>query len=154
MKWLKFTLFTSDLWLRTVQWCGTWHSSLTRGEELEIERIQKCALRIILSDDYDSNGIGLKVTNLETLKDRRKKLCMNFAKKYAKNGGIDDIFILHPIEVNSRWNEKYIKTSAMTSRLSQICCAHYAKIAKQLINVYQQITSSCYMWNIINYMTF
>ena len=43
-----------------------WHSSITRGEELEIERIQRCALRLILSDEYESYESALEVANLET----------------------------------------------------------------------------------------
>ena len=31
-----------------------WNSSLTKGQELELERVQKVALRIILKDDYEN----------------------------------------------------------------------------------------------------
>ena len=83
-----------------------WHSSLTIGEELEIERIQRCALRLILSDEYETYESALEVANLETLKNRRNKLCMNFAKKCTKNGNNDDIFPLNSSEVNTSSHEK------------------------------------------------
>ena len=40
------------LYIRSVveQACVVWHSSLTKGEELDIERIQKVAMRIILQE--------------------------------------------------------------------------------------------------------
>ena len=31
-----------------------WHSSLTQGQEMEIERVQKVGLRILLKDDYEN----------------------------------------------------------------------------------------------------
>ena len=109
-----------------------WHSSLTRGEELEIERIQRCALRLILSDKYESYEIALEVANLETLKNRRNKLCMNFAKKCTKNGNNDDIFPLNPSEVNTRSHEKYFVTTATTSRLARSAVPYMQKLLNTL----------------------
>ena len=42
------------LYIRSVveQSAVVWHSSLTKGEQLDIERVQKVALRIILKDEY------------------------------------------------------------------------------------------------------
>ena len=53
---VKFTLPTHELiqiyilYIRSVlETCAVvWHSSITRGEELELERVQKTALKIIL----------------------------------------------------------------------------------------------------------
>ena len=47
------------------------HSSLTVGEELAIERIQKFSLRIIMEDKYLDYSNALETTGLETLKERR-----------------------------------------------------------------------------------
>ena len=49
------------------------------------ERIQKVALHIILGEQYDNYKNALKLTNLETLEARRKKLCIKFAKKAERN---------------------------------------------------------------------
>ena len=57
-----------------------WHSSLTGEDRLNIERIQKSALHIILGDDYLSYNSALKVMKLETLFRRIQKLCTKFAK--------------------------------------------------------------------------
>ena len=57
-----------------------WHSSLTKGQILEIERVQKVALRIILKNEYVSYENALYLTSLSTLNDRRILLCKNFAE--------------------------------------------------------------------------
>ena len=89
----KFSLPISDLvniyilYIRSVleQSAVVWNSSITKGEQLEIERVQKCALRIILKDNYTSYEDALNLTGLETLKTRRDKLSLSFAIKSTKN---------------------------------------------------------------------
>ena len=63
-----------------------WDSSLTGGEQLDLERVQKVALCIILKNDYTSYSDALEITGLDTLKSRSKKLCHNFAKMCEKLG--------------------------------------------------------------------
>ena len=93
-----------------------WHSSISRGEELEIERVQRCALRLILGERYSTYTDALLVTNLKTLKERRVQLCRAFAKKCVKNGS--DLFPLNITEKGTRNREKYFVTHANTSRLA------------------------------------
>ena len=73
------------LYIRSVaeQSSVVWSSSITKGESLELERIQKVALRIILKDDYVSYQNALKVTNLQSLKEIRRKLLRKFALSVA-----------------------------------------------------------------------
>ena len=85
-----------------------WHSSITRGEELELERVQKTALRIILKENYLNYEEALTETNLKTLKERREHLCRNFAKKCIKTGYSSDLFPLNPSSLNSRNHEKFL----------------------------------------------
>ena len=65
------------LYIRSVveQAAVVWHSSLTKGEQLDIERIQKVAMRIILKDQYFNYTHALKISGLPTLKTRRNNLC-------------------------------------------------------------------------------
>ena len=51
----------------------------------EIERVQKSFLHIALGSNYCSYGEALKVTNMQTLENRRNQLCLTFAKKAAKH---------------------------------------------------------------------
>ena len=67
-----------------------WHSGLTIKQSKDIERVQRVALYIILSDnitgkcefDYD---MSLVVLGLEPLYIRREKLSLTFAKKSLKS---------------------------------------------------------------------
>ena len=54
------------LYIRSVaeQSSVVWSSSITSGEEYDLERIQKVALRIILKDNYESYKNALFLTNL------------------------------------------------------------------------------------------
>ena len=67
-----------------------WHSGLTVRQTADIERVQKVALYIILSDpstgksEY-SYDMALVILNLEPLDVRREKLCLTFAKKSLKS---------------------------------------------------------------------
>jgi hypothetical protein len=51
-----------------------WHSSITQGEQIELERVQKVALRLILQGDYENYANALQLTNLERLSDRRTEM--------------------------------------------------------------------------------
>ena len=96
-----------------------WHSSLTQGQVLEIERIQKVALRIILKNDYISYENALEITSLPTLSERRLHLCKKFAEKCTRNPKTSDIFPLNSQGYNTRNPEKYQVTYANTSRLAR-----------------------------------
>ena len=96
-----------------------WHSSLTKGQALEIERVQKVALRIILKHDYLNYENALKITSLPTLSDRRVHLCKTFAKKCIRNPKTSDMFPLNRQDYNTRNPEKYQVTFANTSRLAK-----------------------------------
>ena len=62
-----------------------WHSSITQEERLDIERIQKSACNIILGDHYQSYTSALKIMCMDTLFNRRTKLCKKFARKSVKS---------------------------------------------------------------------
>ena len=62
-----------------------WQPGLTKYEGKQIERVQKCALSIILGKDYISYDLAREKMSIETLSDRRFKLCENFAMKAAKS---------------------------------------------------------------------
>ena len=80
-----------------------WHSSITQGETIELERVQKVALRLILKEEYEDYANALKLTNLERLADRRTELCLRFAEKCIKSEHSQDLF---PLNANNH-HEKY-----------------------------------------------
>ena len=68
-----------------------WGSSLSKKNERELERVQKVAVRLIMGK-YDSYEESLKSLKLQSLKERRNLLSVNFAKKCLKNENTKSIF--------------------------------------------------------------
>ena len=62
-----------------------WQDAITQHERTTLERLQRCALRIILGDRYLTYMQALSVLKLEDLESRRVKLCLNFGLKAAKH---------------------------------------------------------------------
>ena len=79
---LEDLLHIYTLYIRSVieQSAVVWHSSITKGEQKDLERTQKVEFRIMLGSNYSCYQDALKFTGLETLAERRQKLCFNFAK--------------------------------------------------------------------------
>ena len=75
------------LFIRSIleQSATVWHSSLTDEHSNDLERVQKSALKVILQEKYKDYQKGLARLNLETLKERREYLCLEFATKCAKS---------------------------------------------------------------------
>ena len=104
------------LYLRSLceQSAVVWHSSLTVENEEDIERVQKTALKIIFKNKYVSYENALVLSGLKTLKERRKDLCLTFAKRCVKNDKTRDMF---PLNNDKTKHEKYKVYHANTSRL-------------------------------------
>ena len=64
---------------------AAWNSGLTLDQINQIERVQKCALAVILGQGYQSYSNALSVLDMDTLSDRRHVLCLKFATKSYKN---------------------------------------------------------------------
>ena len=90
-----------------------WHYNLTNAQSDDIERVQKTALKIILNKDYNSYEESLHVLKLDTLSDRRKELCQNFATNSLKHEKFKNMFPLN----NQTAKEKYKVDFARKSRL-------------------------------------
>ena len=69
-----------------------WHSSLTEENSNDLERVQKSAVRIMLGNSYRGYRKSLNILQMDSLKDRREHLCLNFAQKCIKNPKTKDIF--------------------------------------------------------------
>ena len=62
-----------------------WHGGLTQKQSKEIERVQKVAFRIILTNKYRNYENALKSLDAETLHQRRINICKSFATKNLKS---------------------------------------------------------------------
>ena len=127
---LSEMLLIYSLYIRSVleQAAVVWHSSLTKGEQLDLERVQKVAMRIILKDQYIDYTHALKITGIPTLKARRNKLCLNFAKNCVKNDRTSDMFPKNNIIMNTRQHEAYYVPHARTDRLARSAIPYMARL--------------------------
>ena len=111
------------LYVRSIleQSCQVWHSSLTLENANDLERIQKNALKIILQDEYENYSNALSLSGLKSLIERRKELCLRFAKACLKNQQTNSMFPLNPIsnsyDIHTRHREKFLVTKCNTTRL-------------------------------------
>ena len=62
-----------------------WHPGLTKKESLDIEGIQKIAMKIILQEGYITYQLACITLGADTLEYRRTKLCLTFATKNIKS---------------------------------------------------------------------
>ena len=93
------------------------HSSLTVEQSTKLEKIQKTCLKIILGDSYVNYEAALEMCGLQTLADRRKERCLNFALKAVKHPKNHRLFPLNAVQsdYNTREREKYEVNFARTS---------------------------------------
>ena len=107
------------LYIRSVveQACVVWHSSLIKGEQLDIERIQEV-----------SYSHALKITGMPTLKSRRNKLCLIFAKNCVKTNLTNDMFPINSNNVNTRQHEKFYVPHAKTDRFAKSAIPYMARL--------------------------
>ena len=118
------------LYIRSVveQSAVVWHTSITIGEQKDLERIQKVALRLILGEKYITYIQALKVTGLETLKSRRTRLSLKFALKCVKNKKTAHMFPVNSNPVNTRHYENFHVTKARTSRLAKSAISYMHRL--------------------------
>ena len=62
-----------------------WNYGITKQQSSGIERVQKSFLYIVLGSNYTDYTSALEKIGLETLEQRRYKLCENFVKKAIKD---------------------------------------------------------------------
>ena len=95
-----------------------WHSSLSKNNVSDIERVQKSAVKIILKDQYKDYNSALKQLNLQTLSRRREVLCLRFAKKSIKLQNFKNLFPLNKKKhcMKKRRPRKFFENPANTDR--------------------------------------
>ena len=99
---------------------------------MEIERVQKVALKIILNSDYECYDQALAVTGLQNLFERRVTLCKKFATQCLKSEKTRDMFPLNPSSVDTRNHEKYFVQPATTGRLADSAIPYMQRLLNQL----------------------
>ena len=97
--------------------CVVWHSTLTKEQSTDIERVQKTSLKIILAEEYSGYTNALKMCNLQTLSSRREKRCLNYGLKAIKHTKHEKLFPLntesnHDLRNIEKFHVNYARTSA------------------------------------------
>ena len=140
----KFTNNFSDLksiyltYVRSIleQSAVVWHNSLSRKNIKDLERVQKTAVRIILGKRFSNYKNGLKILNLDTLNDRRKKICLKFAKNCLKNEKVKNMFPMNMSKhkMKLRRTKKFEENIKRTERYKKSSIPYMQKLLNEDIN--------------------
>ena len=122
-----------------------WHFGLSQKNRNDLERVQKCALRVILGKRYTHYSDALKKLNIESLEDRRNSLCLKFAKNCLKVDKLRKMFpkssTKHAMskrkvefyDVNRTLTERYLNSAIpQMQRMLNICQTKKFETLKQL----------------------
>ena len=107
-----------------------WHSSLSRKNRKDLERVQKTATRIILGKGFTNYKNALKMLNIENLDERRERICLKFAKKCLKNDKVKSMFPIKKQMHNMklRTKNKYIMDKKRTERYEKSAIPYMRKL--------------------------
>ena len=87
---------------------AVWSPGLTKAQINQIERVQKCALAVIL--DYLSYNHAIEVVGVKTRAERRQDLCLKFAEKALKHSKFSNWFAQNePVNIVTRSKKTTLK---------------------------------------------
>ena len=122
------------LYIRSLlEYCAVlWHSTITEEEVNDLERVQKCAAKVILQHRYTTYDEALENLGLTKLTDRRDLICLQFAKSCLKNEKTKSWFpVNHAHEHDIRTREKYQVEYANTERFRQSTLIYLQRLLNQ-----------------------
>ena len=111
-----------------------WTPGLTQHQSHQLERVQKTVIRVILGDQYLSYKQGLRSLKLDTLQERRQKLCKKFTRKALKHDKFNSWFAPNPPKnKNTRSTQpKFKNVETRTNRYKKSPIPYITKIANSL----------------------
>ena len=118
-----------------------WHSSITKKNSSDLERVQRSALKVILGERYENYEEALKVLRMDSLERRRERLCLKFAKQCLRHEKLRELFPknerIHNME--KRHCEKYVVKKAMTERYRNSAVVSMQRLLNQSENEKREI---------------
>ena len=87
-------------------WVPIWNSCLTQHNSQEIEHVQKAFLHILVGKDYSDYQTAMKIAKLDTLEDRRLKLCKSFVIKCSKHPKFSNWFQKNELQSIAKRSKK------------------------------------------------
>ena len=101
-----------------------WHSSLTKENREDLERVQKAALKVILKEDYSNYEDALKQTHMESLHERRETIALRFTKNCLRSENLSKLFPVnkqkHEMTVRNPLKYKVKKANTERFKVSTI----------------------------------
>ena len=99
----------------------------------DLERVQKSALKIILQENYKSYELALETLDLESLKERREALCLQFAKKCIGHPKMKHMFTTNKKthQMETRFPENFAVNHANTERLKNSPVIYMQRLLNQ-----------------------
>ena len=99
-----------------------WHSSITRKNSSDLERVQRSALKVILGEKYQSYKDALRVLKMDSLEMRRQKICLKFAKQCLRHEKLKELFPRNERrhDMEKRDCEKYVVYFWSSLRMGKI----------------------------------
>ena len=119
------------LFIRSVaEYCSvSFHSSITKEQSYQLERIQKICLKVILGDSYEGYQAALDSCGLQTLSERREKRCLDFSLKCIKHPRNNRLFPKNPgYNSRVRLSEKYTVNFASTDSYKLSAIPHCQRL--------------------------
>ena len=113
---------------------AAWASNIKQYEITQLERIQKAALAIIYDQRYRNYEHALKLSGLKSLTERRKYICLKFAKKAFKNPKYQHWFCVNPevTGVKTRSEKPDLKpVQARTDRFANSPIAYLTRLLNE-----------------------
>ena len=99
------------------QSCNVWHTSLTKENEENLERVQKSALKIILKNNYYDYANACSKLDITDLKTRRQQLFERFTLQNINHPLMKEYFIENNKNAYSLRNpEKFKVTQSKSER--------------------------------------
>ena len=117
------------LFIRSVaEYCSvSFHSSLTQEQIRKLEGIQRTCLKVILGEKYKGYQLALETLGLESLEDRRKRRCLDFALKCLKHPRNQKLFPVnqnnnnHDVRQHEKFKVNFARTSAYKNSALPYC---------------------------------
>ena len=100
------------------QSAAVWSNSLTQKNIADLERVQKAAVRLINGKPYESYSETLKELDIMRLSERRKVICLKFAKSCLRLDNFKKLFPMHSSkhQMKTRHVEKYQVSQSNSKR--------------------------------------
>ena len=99
----------------------------------DLERVKKAAIKVILGSNYTTYKEGLKILKIQSLDDRRKTLCLKFAKKCLKNEKVKNMLPINEqkYRIETRKRNKFKIFKSNTNRYDKSAVPYMRRILNE-----------------------